>query len=120
MQGYSKDLLDTIRQSLEEEKKIIAARIDALTAQDSFSDTARTSDNAASDAEASEEENHDRYAAQVAELTRQVAAVDQALLRVSDGTYGFCQVCGTMIDTDRLSIIPTANLCLEHEKKKKS
>lgn len=39
-------------------------------------------------------------------------AVDHALARVADGTYGECERCGAQIDTERLEAIPTATLCI--------
>lgn len=120
MQSFPRDVLDQVRQALEEEKKHLGSRIAELTAQDPYSDPDRANDNAASDAEASEESNHDRYAALVDELKARVTSVDQALVRVGSGTYGYCVACGMMIDTDRLAILPTATLCLECERGKAS
>lgn len=119
MQKFPNDVLDQVRLALEEEKSKVAARITELSAQDPYSDPDRVNDNAASDAEASEESNHDRYAAMVDELRARAYALDAALLRAGDGTYGYCVSCGSMIDTDRLSIVPTATLCLDCERKKK-
>lgn len=121
MSGYDAVLLDQVRKSLEEEKTSVVARLEALSAQDPFADPDRLTDNAASDAEASEESNHDRVSAQTDELKMQVDAINDSLVRIGKGTYGFCVRCGNMIDTDRLAILPTAILCLacEHTKKKK-
>lgn len=119
MQSFPSDILDTIRVSLEEEKKSVVARIDTLIAQDPFTDPSRLNDNAASDAEASEESDHDRYAALVDELKLQVSKIDGALFRIGEGTYGFCTNCHEMIDTDRLAILPTATLCLSCERMKR-
>lgn len=119
MVGYDPALLDGVRAALEEEKTTVVARLTALSAQDPFANPDRLTDNAASDAEASEESNHDRVSAQIDELKEQVAAIDEALVRISNGSYGFCVNCGTMIDTDRLAIVPTATLCLDCENKKK-
>lgn len=116
MQQFPDDLLKKLHDHLTEEKKKLVARIGELTKQDPFSDPDRTNDNAASDMEASEESDHDRVSAIVDELKIQVASIEKALERVADGSYGFCSVCGTMIDTDRLSVVPTATLCLTHEK----
>ncbi|MFZ5845252.1 MAG: TraR/DksA family transcriptional regulator [Patescibacteria group bacterium] len=118
MQSFPSDVLTSIKQHLEEEKKRVLARINELSVQDPFSDPERTNDNAASDAEANEESSHDRFAALIAQLKQQLSDIDAALLRVAHGTYGFCSKCGEMIDTDRLSILPTAILCLSCEKKK--
>lgn len=119
MGGYDFAVLDQVRRSLEEEKTAVAARLSALVLQDPFTDPDRASDNAASDAEAFEESNHDRVAAQTEELRAQVAALDEALVRIGNGTYGFCTNCGNMIDTDRLAVVPTATLCLDCEQKRK-
>jgi DnaK suppressor protein len=37
-----------------------------------------------------------------------VADIDQALLRIDEGTYGQCQRCGKPIDERRLDAVPTA------------
>ena len=119
MQSFPKDVLATIQQHLEEEKKRVTTRIAELQAQDPFSDPERLNDNAASDAEASEESSHDRFAALVTQLTDQLKEIDAAVARVSDGSYGYCTSCRQMVDTDRLAILPTATLCLNCEKNKK-
>lgn len=119
MDGFPSHVLDHIRKALEEEKGRVAGRITELCAQDPYSDPDRVNDNAASDAEASEESNHDRYAAMVDEMKARVYALDEALLRVGSGTYGYCVNCSAMIDTDRLSILPTATLCLDCQRKRK-
>lgn len=118
MNQFPADTLVEIKAHLEEEKSRLASRIAELSGQDPFSDPDRTSDNAASDTEASEESNHDRVSALVTELKTQAAEVDKALLKIADGTYGFCVECGNMIDTDRLAIHPTATMCLTCETKK--
>ena len=38
--------------------------------------------------------------------------IRKALTRVRLGTYGTCEDCGKMIDTDRLMIYPEATLCV--------
>ena len=119
MQSFPSDVLNQVRKALEEEKIRVASRILELSAQDPYSDPDRVNDNAASDAEASEESNHDRYQAMVDEMKARIVALDDALRRVGSGTYGYCVSCGALIDTDRLSVIPTATLCLSCEKKKK-
>jgi DnaK suppressor protein len=37
-----------------------------------------------------------------------VADIDQALLRIEEGTYGKCARCGREIDQRRLEAVPTA------------
>lgn len=115
MKNFPADLLSEIKNHLNDERKGIIERIATLTGQDPFSDPERAHDNAASDTEANEESNHDRMEALVSELTQQLEHIDHALTRIADGSYGFCTVCDTMIDTDRLAVLPTATLCLTHE-----
>ncbi len=119
MNSFPEETLTELKKHLEAERVRLNARIAELSVQDPFSDPDRTIDNAASDEEASEESNHDRVAALIGESSRQRDAVDAALARISDGTYGYCTNCGTMIDTDRLAILPTATLCLACETAKK-
>lgn len=116
MVSFPSEVLEGLRTHLEEEKKRLAAQMNDLSAQDPFSDPDRSTDKAASDMEASNESGHDRFTAMVDELKAKLSDVDAALVRISDGTYGYCSVCGDMIDTDRLSIIPTATVCLKHSK----
>jgi DnaK suppressor protein len=119
MQSFPSDLLEKIRQSLEKEKQELLHRIDELSLQDPFSDPDRVNDNAANDTEANEESSHDRFTAMIDELKQRLMDIDNALIRISDRSYGFCSECGNMIDTDRLSILSTATLCLDCEKKRK-
>ncbi|MEO7370064.1 MAG: TraR/DksA C4-type zinc finger protein [Ilumatobacteraceae bacterium] len=46
------------------------------------------------------------------QIIHQLAAVDRALERVADGTYGICEVCGTPIAAERLEAIPWAASCV--------
>jgi DnaK suppressor protein len=40
--------------------------------------------------------------------SQMVADIDQALLRIEEGTYGECAKCGQVIDERRLNALPTA------------
>jgi hemerythrin-like domain-containing protein len=79
---FPNDLLEEIRKHLEEEKTVIENRIDELAKQDPFTDSERLNDNAASDAEATEENNHDRYQAMIDELKAKRISIDDALIRI--------------------------------------
>lgn len=114
MQSFPSDVLESLRLHLEDDKKKTAARVFELNAQDPFTDMDRANDNAASDSDANEESSHDRFVAMVEELNAHIEEIDAALMRISNGTYGYCTKCENMIDTDRLAILPTATLCLNH------
>lgn len=44
--------------------------------------------------------------------------IEQALRRISNGTYGFCVECGKKISEKRLKAVPFAELCIEHQEEK--
>ena len=44
---------------------------------------------------------------------RELAEIDDALRRSSDGTYGVCEDCGRQIPAARLEARPTATRCVE-------
>ena len=57
-----------------------------------------------------------RDALQSANLTRHRArmrAIEEALLRIDEGTYGTCEDCGEEISVGRLNAIPFALRCVE-------
>ncbi len=118
MPNFPDDVLNAFRKQLEAEKKKGSAHIKELTKQDPFTDPDRTNDNAASDAEASEESGHDRVSALIDELKNQQREIDAALGRINDGTYGVCTHCHKLIDPERLHVLPAATLCLDCETKK--
>lgn len=45
--------------------------------------------------------------------SRQLVLIDEALLRIEDGEYGFCQNCEKEIKPKRLAAIPWARYCLD-------
>ena len=47
-------------------------------------------------------------------LRRRLAEIDHALIRVADGTYGSCEVCGDPIAPARLEARPTTSRCIRH------
>lgn len=51
------------------------------------------------------------YEAQVASARQGVAGTAQALRRMSEGTYGRCETCGTTIAWQRLVAVPHARHC---------
>ncbi|HWQ22589.1 MAG TPA: TraR/DksA C4-type zinc finger protein [Gaiellaceae bacterium] len=43
-------------------------------------------------------------------------AIEEALRRIEEGTYGICEVCGRPIGAERLEAVPYATLCLEDKR----
>ena len=42
-----------------------------------------------------------------------LAAIDEALVRLDDGTFGTCTRCGNAIAAERLEAMPSATKCIE-------
>jgi DnaK suppressor protein len=61
---------------------------------------------------AQEEAVNDEMIALDERSRRQVAAIQAALARIEDGTYGDCARCGEPIDLRRLEKMPTARYCI--------
>ena len=49
--------------------------------------------------------------------THVLMAIDGALARLEQGTYGVCETCGSPIDPQRLEAIPWAAKCIECKRK---
>lgn len=47
----------------------------------------------------------------------EIKAIDKALEKMEDGSYGDCAECGVRIDTPRLKAIPSADLCIVCKRK---
>lgn len=85
--------------------------------EDPFENLDRETIAAAPDAEAEEQVSHLRSVAMQVQLTRKIIQTRRALAGVRIGTYGICENCHKMIDTDRLMIYPEATLCVSCERK---
>ena len=53
----------------------------------------------------------------VESLKNQLDAVDKALAHIEEGTYGYCDNCGSEIDEDRLEFRPASILCVNCKSK---
>jgi RNA polymerase-binding protein DksA len=48
---------------------------------------------------------------------RLLAAIDGALRRIDEGTYGICQACGNPIAVERLEALPYTTQCIDCKRK---
>lgn len=112
------NLLKPIESFLKQEKANTEKEMVQLSTEDPFNDTDRLMDNASIDTEVKEQVGHERIEAIKLELSRNLVRIRKALTKIKIGKYGTCEKCGKIIDTDRLAVMPTAEFCLECEKKK--
>jgi RNA polymerase-binding protein DksA len=48
---------------------------------------------------------------------RVLAAIDAALKRIDEGTYGRCERCGQEMEEERLEALPWATLCIDDKRR---
>jgi RNA polymerase-binding protein DksA len=89
------------------------------------------SENAGSMDDEVDESHFDNHLAETASVTadremdysleanevRVLAAIDAALGRIDDGTYGRCEQCGGQIEPERLEALPWTTLCIEDKRR---
>ena len=51
----------------------------------------------------------------LAELETRYRNISRALIKITDGTYGICEVSGTPIEPERLQANPAARTCIAHK-----
>lgn len=109
---YPRNVLQSVWEYLKKLEGDLLKRKSSLDKEDPFADDSRLNDNASDDTEAAEQYGHAQSAALGEETSDALNRVQKAMKRVDDGTYGKCIKCGDLIDTDRLGIDPTADLCV--------
>jgi RNA polymerase-binding transcription factor DksA len=109
---YPKNLLQPVLDYFRKLEQELLTRQGSLAKEDPYSDDSRFNGNASDDTEAADQDGHARSEALSKETKIALTRVRAAMLRVEGGTYGACVRCGKMVDTDRLRIDPTAELCV--------
>jgi DnaK suppressor protein len=51
------------------------------------------------------------------DAARQLREVNEALVRLDEGTYGTCAACGREIPSERLDAVPWTTLCIDDARK---
>lgn len=110
-------LLAPIKRFLESELLKLKRTKKEMEKTDPFSNEDRVNENSFEE-DLDEQIGHFDSEVKVKFLTRRIIELRKALTRMKLGKYGMCEVCGKMIDTERLSIKPEAVTCVECEKDK--
>lgn len=101
---------------LKGEEKRLSKTKKELKKADPFVVGNRDDDNSV-DADVAENVEHDRADAMRRQVSRSLIEIKKTLTRIKLGKYGLCANCGKMIDTDRLAVKPTAEYCMDCERK---
>ena len=108
------------RTQLQEERKRVKEAIDYLheenpgNVQDETQDS--TADNHPADVATVTFDRELDYSLEENE-ERLLKAIDAALTRIDDGTYGICSACGQPIDEERLEALPWTTQCIDCKRK---
>lgn len=94
----------TVRASLEEERRQL---LEQLSEPDEAFD-----ENFADSGQVAAEQGEAQALA--ASLRDQLDAVEQALAKLDEGTYGLCERCQKPIPEARLEAVPASRFCIEH------
>lgn len=95
----------TVRASLETERTQLNEQLTELDGGDfdeNFADSGQVA--------AEQGEVH----ALASSLRDQLDAVEQALIKLDEGTYGLCERCQQAIPAARLEAVPASRFCIEH------
>jgi RNA polymerase-binding transcription factor DksA len=102
-----------IRAKLENEKQRLLVELDQLSAAGRPSEERREgSPFGKREEEATESLELERRMALEQGIKGQLADTENALTKISAGTYGRCEVCGKAIEPARLEILPQARRCM--------
>ncbi len=112
---------DRLRQQLEEERGRVQAAIDNLHEDHSGSLVEESGEETAFDNHLADTatDTYDRELDYTLEENSEhvLTAIDAALKRIEEGTYGTCTSCGKEIPAERLEARPWATLCIDCQRK---
>ncbi|HYE66115.1 MAG TPA: TraR/DksA family transcriptional regulator [Pyrinomonadaceae bacterium] len=99
LEHFRSILLEQLREHTENVREDQADALEFATADDGVKDSV----------DMSLQDVNQEIELRMAERESQIVAdIDQALLRIEEGTYGVCARCGKQIDERRLEAVPTA------------
>ena len=109
---------DELHSRLESERKRLMDELEQLMANAQPTDERREgSPFGKREEEATETSELEKRLAMERRTRELLAAVEHALEKSEQGTYGLCDKCGKLITPERLEALPQASLCLECKEK---
>lgn len=114
----NQNLINELKKELEKEKNDLTEDLKSFSAKDkNLDDDWDTKyEDLGSDWDSNSQEVTE-YATKIPiehKLELKLREVDDALEKISKGTYGICEKCGEQIDEERLKANPSARNCIQH------
>lgn len=105
--------INVLRSQLEEERKRLSEELEQLKSGGNSSEERREgSPFGKREEEASDALDMEKRVAVEKRLKDQLAEIEHALHKFTEGTYGLCDICGRAIDPERLEALPKASVCM--------
>jgi len=114
---------DIIKTKLEEERNLLEGELSKLGKVDKTGDWEATPEEETTGPQADENdlfdktEEYEERSSTLDSLEKRLANINKALLKIKNGNYGICEVCGKKIEEDRLEANPAALTCKEDMEK---
>jgi DnaK suppressor protein len=109
---------EALRQMLLEEREQVLKAVEDLLARRRMAQAEQRDDSVPDVADMALQDATEEQQISLMELkdgTRE--QIDEALLRLADGTYGICEDCGREISARRLKAVPFARRCIQCQEK---
>jgi DnaK suppressor protein len=116
---FPKNLVSPIKELLKNELIVLKKRRKQIKNSDPFKDESRTLDNSLEE-DLDEQLDHFNSEVKANFLTKRIIELRKALTRIKIGKYGICEICGKMIDTNRLAVKPETTVCIKCEKEREA
>lgn len=114
--SFPMSVLKPLVSYLKGEEKRLTKEKKEFKKQDPFISGNRDMDNSV-DSDVAENVEHDLALGSRIQVSKSLIEVRKTLTRIKLGRYGLCARCNKLIDTDRLAVKPTAEYCIDCEKK---
>ena len=114
---------DIMKTKLEEEINLLVGDLSKLGKVDKTGDWEATPEEETTGPQADENdlfdksEEYEERSSTLDSLEKRLADINKALLKIKNGNYGICEVCGKKIEEDRLEANPAALTCKEDMEK---
>jgi len=111
LEHFKKLILEKKREVLEELDTLKESMMDVTTGE-YVSESSTYSLHMEQGTDAMEREKTFLFASRGSKFLNQL---DDALMRIANGTYGLCKVCNLLLPKERLEAVPTAQTCAEYK-----